>query len=236
MLSNKHIELYISTISDDPRLVFEHLAIFEKLEMNGLHFDVMDGKFVPRLGLYPELLTSINSISSLPIEVHLMLEEPNKYIPIFIKSGAHRVLVHYEALTNPSTTFKLIKDFGAESCIVLNPETDFRHITPILNDVDFIMLMGINPGIPRHPFIPIIFEKLTSLRSWLDEEKPEVKIGIDGGVTFENAKHLHNIGADWLICGSGTIFKSGHSVADNIKKLKEVFTNSASSSVFPNNK
>ena len=227
MPSNKHVELYVSTISDDPKLIFEHLAIFEKLGINGVHFDVMDGKFVPRLGLYPELLTSINSVSSLPIEVHLMLEDPNKYIPIFIKSGARRVLVHYEALTNPSTTFKLIKDSGAESCIVLNPETDFNKITSILKDVDLIMLMGINPGIPRHPFIPLIFEKLTSLRSWLDKEKPEVKIGIDGGVTFENAKYLNNIGADWLICGSGTIFKSEHSVTDNVKKLKEIFTNSA---------
>ena len=115
MPSNKHVELYVSTISDDPKLIFEHLAIFEKLGINGVHFDVMDGKFVPRLGLYPELLSSINSVSSLPIEVHLMLEDPNKYIPIFIKSGARRVLVHYEALTNPSTTFKLIKDSGAES-------------------------------------------------------------------------------------------------------------------------
>jgi len=226
MLSNKQVGLYVSTISDDPQLIFEHLAIFEKLGINGIHFDVMDGKFVPRLGLYPELLNSINSISSLPIEVHLMIEDPNEYVPIFIKSGARRVLVHYEALTNPRTTFKLIKDLGAQTGLVLNPETNFHEIFSILDEVEFIMLMGINPGIPRHPLIPLIFEKLTNLRSWLDKEKPEVKIGIDGGVTFENAKHLNIIGAEWLICGSGTVFKSGQSVADNIKKLKEIFANS----------
>jgi ribulose-phosphate 3-epimerase len=227
MSSSKNIEFYASTILDNPKLIFEHLKIFEESGIHGIHFDVMDGMFVPRLGLYPELLTSIRNTSILPIEVHLMLTEPNRYIPIFIELGASRVLVHYESLTNPNLTLKLIKELLAESCIVLNPETDFSILKPILHDIDFIMLMGINPGIPKHPFIPSIYDKLINLRSWLNQEKPEVKIGIDGGVTFENAKLLQKAGADWLICGSGTIFQSGASLPRNIAKLKEIFTISA---------
>lgn len=227
MLSNRELEFYVSTISDDPKLIFEHLTIFEELGIHGIHFDVMDGTFVPRLGLYPELLTSIKNSSELPIEVHLMLKEPDKYISKFIESGASRILIHYESLTNKSSTFKIIKDLGAKSCIVLNPETDFVNLKSFLKDIDFIMLMGIKPGIPMHPFIPAVFDKLKSLRSFLDIEKPEVKIGIDGGITFENARHLYDNGANWLICGSGTIFKPGLSLSENINKLKEIFSSSS---------
>jgi ribulose-phosphate 3-epimerase len=216
MSSNSHINLYASLISDDPSLIFQHLPIFEECGLSGLHFDVMDGSFVPRLGLYPELLSSIRDHSKLPIEVHLMMLEPIKYIDQFINLGADRVLVHYENLENPESVLDQIASLGAQPGIVLNPETNFLNLENLLDRTQLIMLMAINPGIPRHPFIPSILDKLINLRLWLDQIKPSVEIGIDGGVTLENAMTLNNSGANWLVCGSGTIFKPGKSLTDNI--------------------
>ena len=221
---NKDIEFYVSTISDDPKLIFEHLPIFKNYGISGIHFDVMDGNFVPRLGLYPELLKSIKDSSDLPIEVHLMLSNPDQYIRTFMDAGAQRILVHFESLQDPQKTLKLINSFGLESCLVLNPETELFSIRKFINDTDSIMLMAIKPGIPGHPFIPETFEKLQNLKDWLSRLKPEMRIGIDGGVTFDNAKKLYEYGANWLICGSGTIFKPGACIVENISKLNSVFT------------
>jgi ribulose-phosphate 3-epimerase len=221
---NKNIEFYVSTISDDPKLIFEHLQIFKDYGITGIHFDVMDGNFVPRIGLYPELLKSIRDSSDLPIEVHLMLSNPDQYIRTFMEAGAQRILVHFESLQDPQKTLKLINSFGLESCLVLNPETELFSIRKFINDTDSIMLMAIKPGIPGHPFILETFEKLQNLKDWLSRLKPEMRIGIDGGVTFDNAKKLYEYGANWLICGSGTIFKPGACITDNISKLNNVFT------------
>ena len=221
---NRKIEFYVSTISDDPKLIFEHLPIFKDCGMSGIHFDVMDGNFVPRIGLYPELLKSIRDNSDLPIEVHLMLSNPNQYIRTFMEAGAQRILVHFESLLDPQKTLKLINSLGLESCLVLNPETEIFLIRKFISEVDSIMLMAIKPGFPRHPFIPETFEKLQNLKKWLSRSKPELRIGIDGGVTFDNAKELYEYGADWLVCGSGTIFKPGASLSDNISKLNSIFT------------
>ena len=222
---NRKIEFYVSIISDNPKLIFEHLPIFKDRGMSGIHFDVMDGNFVPRIGLYPELLKSISDSCDLPIEVHLMLSNPDLYIRTFMEAGAQRILVHFESLSNPEKTLKLINSLDVESCLVLNPETEFFSIRKFISEVDSIMLMAIRPGFPRHPFIPETFEKLQNLKDWLNRSKPELRIGIDGGVTFDNAKKLYEYGADWLICGSGTIFKPGACLSDNISKLNNIFTN-----------
>jgi len=218
-----NIEFYVSTISDDPKLIFEHLPIFKDYGLSGIHFDVMDGIFVPRLGLYPELLKSIKDSSDFPIEVHLMLSNPDKYIKTFMEAGAQRILVHFESLTDPHKTLKLISNLGLESCLVLNPETEIRSIGEFIAETDSVMLMAIKPGIPGHTFIPETFEKLKNLKNWMNVLKPEMRIGVDGGVTFNNAKKLSENGADWLICGSGTIFKPGANLADNILKLNNIF-------------
>ena len=140
------------------------MPIFKDYGMSGIHFDVMDGNFVPRIGLYPELLKSIRDSSDLPIEVHLMLSNPDQYIRTFMEAGAQRILVHFESLLNPEKTLKLIKSLGAESCLVLNPETELFSIRKFISEADSIMLMAIRPGIPRHPFIPETFDKLQNLK------------------------------------------------------------------------
>ena len=220
---SKKIEFYASTISDNPKLIFEHLPILAEHGISGIHFDVMDGNFVPRIGLYPELLKSIKDYTELPIEAHLMLSNPAEYIKLFVEAGARRILVHYESLGDPHKTLKLIKEIGSESCVVLNPKTDFLLLEEIIDEVDSIMLMAINPGIPKHPFISETFEKLNKLKTWISLNNPNIRIGIDGGITFDNAKQLYEYGADWLICGSGTIFKPGANLIENLTILNNIF-------------
>ena len=219
---NKKREFFISTISDDPKLIFEHLPIFEEYGISGIHFDVMDGSFVPRLGLFPELLKSIYESTRLPIEAHLMLTKPDEFIKGFVKSGARRILVHFETLDNPEMTLNLIKEVGAETCLVLNPETSFLNAEKYLPLIDSFMLMAINPGIPKHPFIPNTLDKLANLKKWLGDMKPEIGIGIDGGVTFKNVLQLFTTGADWLVCGSGTAFDPNSNLIENLGNLQKI--------------
>jgi ribulose-phosphate 3-epimerase len=217
---NKKQELFVSTISDNPKNIFKNLKIYDQLGVSGIHFDIMDGSFVPRFGLYPELLEEIRSETQLPIEVHLMTTNPDPYIETLVSAGADRIVVHLEALSNPIKTLSLIRKNGAESGIALNPQTKIGDVKILLQELDLIMLMAINPGIPKHAFIPSTMAKLIDLKKNLDETSSDIKISVDGGVTFDNAKSLFENGADIIICGSGTIFSKENSVEININTLK----------------
>lgn len=213
-------EFYVSTISDNPESVFENIAIFERENMHGIHFDVMDGHFVPRLGLYPELLKAIRKTTKLPIEVHVMASESEKILADFADAGADRILVHSESTPHSHRILTTIKKMGMGAGIVLNPGTPLDSIDFLVDELDVVMLMAINPGIPKHPIIPSTFRKLGKLRKKLDKLKPETLIGLDGGVTFENACTLIEAGADWLVCGSGTVFAPEGTVLENIDRLR----------------
>lgn len=219
-MSNK-TELFVSTISDNPKDIFRNLELYERMGVSGIHFDIMDGNFVPRFGLYPELMKEIRNNTNLPIECHLMVYKSEKYLNEIIDAGANRVIVHIEALQHPHRTITLIKQMGIEIGIALNPGTSFNNLEYILNEIDLVLIMAINPGIPKHPFIPQSLEKISKLRKSLDQINSKIKIGVDGGVTFENAKQISESGADILICGSGTFFRDDNSLSDNIKLLQK---------------
>jgi ribulose-phosphate 3-epimerase len=219
---NKKCELYVSIVSENPKNIFLHLPIYEQIGVSGIHFDVMDGSFVPRFGLYPELMQEIRNQTLLPIEVHLMVTNPEPYIEQFVEMGASRIIVHIETLLHPHRIISLIKKNGVESGVALNPSTTLGNLEFLLDDIDLILLMAINPGIPKHNFIPKTFDKLIKLKSEISKNNLPIKIGIDGGVTFENAKNLSENGADILICGSGTIFSKNSDMKTNISSLKNI--------------
>jgi ribulose-phosphate 3-epimerase len=217
---SKKIELYVSTISDNPKNIFKNLELYENLGVSGIHFDIMDGNFVPRFGLYPELMKELRSNTNLPIECHLMVQNSEKYLNQMIASGANRIIVHIEALEHPHRTISVIKQLGAEVGIALNPGTGFNQLEYLIDDINLVLVMAINPGIPKHPFIIQSLQKISRLRKFLDTINPNVQIGVDGGVTFDNAKEISECGANTLICGSGTFFKEDNSLSENIKILQ----------------
>ena len=220
---NKKHEIFVSAISDNPKNLFTNLPIFEQTGISGIHFDVMDGSFVPRFGLYPELMREIINQTKLKIEVHMMVKDPEPYINQLIKIGANRIILHLETLIHPHRTLSMIKESGVDSGVALNPGTNLECLEYIMDQVDLVLLMAINPGIPKHPFIPRTFHKLAKLKNIISENNLKIRIGIDGGVTIENAKSLVENGADILVCGSGTIFKETNDIESNIKSLNDLF-------------
>jgi len=219
MSSNSASKYLVSTISDNPREIFKHLPIFESVGFGGLHFDLMDGSFVPRLGLYPELLKEIRKETNLYIEVHIMIEKPSRFLDVIVNSGANRVIFHMETGEDLDELIRLAKIHEVEIGLAINPLTPAINLKPFLNEIDSVLLMAINPGIPKHPLLPSTFPKLKETRLLIDEINPRVEIVIDGGVTFNNHKELLMSGADRLICGSGTIFHNENTLENNLERL-----------------
>ena len=224
-MNNKR-ELFASIISDNPKNIFQNLKIYEEMGISGYHFDVMDGIFVPRFWLYPELMEAIRAESKLPIEVHLMVSNVAPYLKRFASAGATRIIIHLETLQQPKSIISQIHEMGIEVGIALNPKTHIDSLNKIISEVDLVLLMAINPGIPKHPFIPETLDKLVSLRRLIIQNNSTSRIGIDGGVTFQNVVTLFKNGADILICGSGTIFKSENTLESNLVSLTTLINES----------
>ncbi len=219
---NNSKNLFASIVSDNPKNIFDNLVSFEEFSIAGIHFDVMDGSFVPRLGLYPELLSEIKNNSTKFIEVHMMVQKPSVFIKQFVDCGADRIIIHMETEENIADLISQINELGVQCALALNPLTEIESLNPYLQDIDAIMLMAINPGIPKHSFIPEIENKLIDLKGVVKSEGLNLEIIIDGGIIFENIETLFNSGANTLICGSGTLFSPKHSIKENLQKLHEL--------------
>ncbi len=200
----------------------EQLTLLEEYEVDFLHVDVMDGRFVPRFGMYPEMVQAVKSHCSIPIEVHLMVENPDPYIEVFCLAGADILTIHLESCrSHLLKTVEQIQSYEVQVGIALNPASRLEEIEEILAEVDYLLLMGINPGILGQKIKPFMFEKIKKAHHLLVQRKYPTKISIDGGVNFENEEALFEAGADILIGGSQTIFHPGSSLSDNLARLKQ---------------
>lgn len=182
----------------------------QRIERGGadlIHFDVMDGDFVPRFGLHPEMLCSIRSISKLPIDVHLMVNSPVEYVKDFALAGATYLTVHVESTNHLHRAISTIKGLGVKAGIALNPGTSITAIEEVITEIDMVLLMAINPGIVGHKIIPSTFAKIQRCREMIDRSAPGIPIMIDGGVTYQSAAEMLSAGAEMLVCGSSTIFQ-----------------------------
>ncbi len=195
----------------------------EKSGCDMIHYDVMDGVFVPRYGLLPEVLESIKTITEMPVYVHMMTIEPEKYLSAFINAGADCMVVHAEACTHLHRTLSEIKNKGKKAGVALNIASPLSILDYVLDDIDMVTLMAINPGIVGHKIIPKIFDKIKDLKTKLIQRgKEKILIEIDGGVTFESAPLMLENGADILVCGSSTIFKKNKGITDCVAEFKEI--------------
>jgi ribulose-phosphate 3-epimerase len=218
---NKKYQLSASLICANHINFEKDIRLLEKGGIDYIHFDVMDGNFVPRYGLYPELLKSIKNISKLPIDVHMMSEEPARYVKGFAEAGAEIIAVHAESCKHLHHTLKLIKDSGVKAGVVLNYATPLNTLDYVLDYVDMVELMAINPGIVGHKIIPEIYKKISELRKRLDATGKEIIIMIDGGVNPDTAADMIKAGADILVCGTSAIFKPDIAVNEKIKEFRE---------------
>ena len=218
MLTNTKISPSILS-ADFGKLESEIIAL-TKAGADLIHIDVMDGHFVPNITIGPDIIKSIRKCTTLPFDVHLMIDPVNKYIKNFAEAGADIITVHPEATPDLKNTIEKIKSFGKKVGVSLNPETSIDKVQPVLQFIDLVLIMSVNPGFGGQKFIKETLSKVKTLRKEIDDKKLKVKIEIDGGINFENAKDAITAGVDIIVSGS-TIFKENDgNLKENIRLLK----------------
>ena len=187
------------------------------------HIDIMDGKFVPNISFGMDITRFMSTVADKPLDVHLMIEDPDRYLEAFKNSGAHVITVHYEACNHLHRTIQKIKELGCKAGVALNPHTPIELLEPIIEDLDLVCLMSVNPGFGGQKFIYHTLEKIKALKSMITTRNTSTLIEIDGGVGLQNAEAILSAGADILVAGS-SVFKSEDPIA-TIDKLKNIRTN-----------
>jgi ribulose-phosphate 3-epimerase len=202
------IKIAPSILSADFAKLAEEIKEVEQEGADWIHVDVMDGHFVPNITIGPLIVDAIRPHTSLPLDVHLMIESPDRYIPDFVKSGADIISVHQEACPHLHRTIYQIKEAGVKAGVVLNPATPVEMIKDIVEDVDLILFMTVNPGFGGQSFIPSVLSKIKKCREWIEAAGYDhIDIEVDGGVNSETARLCKSAGANVLVAGSA-IFNS----------------------------
>ena len=186
--------------------------MLNKSSADWFHLYVMDGRFVPNISFGPMIVDFIRKSTTKYCDVHLMIEEPEKYAEAFQKAGADNLTVHYEACRHLHRNIQQIKSLGMQAGVAINPHTPVDLLKDILKEIDLVCLMSVNPGFGGQSFIPHTIYKIKQLKEMINEQLLNVKIEIDGGVTLENAKTILDAGADVLVAGN-TVFKSADPAA-----------------------
>lgn len=199
----------------------------KKIEQAGadyIHIDIMDGHFVPSISFGFPVMQALRGETELLFDVHLMIEEPIRYIEEFVKSGADRITVHAESCKHLHRTVTKIKELGVKAGVAINPTTPVETLEYILEELDMVLIMSVNPGYGGQSFLPFTIEKIQRLKSMIESKQLNIDIQVDGGITLENAQRVIEAGANVLVAGT-SVFRGN--VCENIAAFKEVFVNAS---------
>tara|TARA_Y100000782_G_scaffold83232_1_gene90171 strand:- start:522 stop:1181 length:660 start_codon:yes stop_codon:yes gene_type:complete len=214
------IKISPSILSADFSKLGNEIQNLEKAEADLIHIDVMDGHFVPNITIGPEVISKLRKYTTLPFDVHLMISPVHNFIKNFADAGADIITIHPEATNDLVSSIKKIKSYNKKAGVSLNPKTSVNKVLPVLNLIDLVLVMSVNPGFGGQQFMKDTLEKVKVLRKEIDSKKLKAQIEIDGGINFENAKMAKEAGVDILVSGT-TIFKeNGGNLKKNIQLLK----------------
>jgi ribulose-phosphate 3-epimerase len=209
-----------SLLSADFAVLGAEIAAVEQGGADLLHVDIMDGHFVPNLSMGLPVVRSIKRVATVPLDIHLMIEEPDRYIEAFVEAGAARISVHVEVLPHLHRTLQFIRSFGVKAGPAINPSTPVVTLEEVAGDVDHVLVMSVNPGFGGQTFIPRSESKIRAVRSLLDAAGNRAPIAVDGGVDLTNAARIVAAGAEILVAGQ-SIFGTGDP-ARATRALREV--------------
>ena len=213
----QNIKISPSILSADFSILGDEIKSLEQAGADLIHIDVMDGHFVPNITMGPPIIKIIRKCTKLPFDVHLMISPVEKYIKAFADAGSDIITIHPEATDNLKRAVSTIKSLGKKAGVSLNPKTPISALMDVINDIDLILIMSVNPGFAGQSFMGEVLPKVTELRKMINEKKLKIDIEIDGGINFETAPLAVKAGANILV--SGTTIFSG-SLKDNIQKLR----------------
>ncbi len=215
------IKIAPSILSADFARLGDHVQEAEAAGADWIHVDVMDGHFVPNITIGPLIVQALRPVTALPLDVHLMIEQPERYIADFARAGANCITVHVETCPHLHRTVQQIKELGVQAGVTLNPATPLGALSGILPDVDLVLIMSVNPGFGGQSYIPASTAKIARLRQMLDDLGSSAELEVDGGVNTTTIRQVVEAGATVLVAGSA-VFNQRATVAENISHLRQL--------------
>ena len=201
------IKIAPSILSADFSRLKEEIQAVEAAGADWLHVDVMDGHFVPNITMGPVVVESVRKVTRIPLDVHLMITDPDKYAPEFIKAGADWISIHPATCPNAHATLTKIRELGAKASVAVNPDVPLKKVENCFTDIDMVLLMTVFPGFGGQAFIPDVLPKIQEVRKWIDQRKLSILVEVDGGIKTANIDRVVSAGAEVIVSGSG-IFKT----------------------------
>lgn len=199
----------------------EQIKIFEKHGIEVLHIDIMDGSFVPNITLGTDFVRQIKKATDIPLDIHMMTDDPERFLGMLEFGAGDYVSIHYESTKHVQRALRLVKDRGAKALLAINPATPVEMISELLDDIDGLLIMSVNPGFAGQKVIPHSFEKIARARKFLSEHgREDAEIEVDGNVSLENAIKMRNAGADIFVLGTSAVFK-GDDLGANIDSFRK---------------
>jgi len=216
----KRIKICASVACADLLHLSDEIRALEEAKVDYLHYDIMDGVFVPNITFGFDVMKQLKKITDIPIDCHLMIQQPEQYISEVAASGASAVAVHAESDLNLQRALSQIHAFGLKAGVVLNPATPLDVLDYVLDDIDYVVIMTVNPGFAGQQLVPSTVRKISDARQMFDSRGYEnIEIMTDGNVSFENVPRMISAGATLLVAGTSSLFRAGHSIADSAKEM-----------------